>query len=110
MQTIGLIGGMSWESTQAYYRLINQQVRKRLGGLHSARLVLYSVDSAAIEAPQHRGDRDATAEILGSAAQAVEATGADFREPGSRWSKRFTAKGSRHAASRCWCPMRRSGR
>ncbi|SEL49472.1 aspartate/glutamate racemase family protein [Halomonas daqiaonensis] len=78
MQTIGLIGGMSWESTQTYYRLINQQVRERLGGLHSARLVLYSVDFAEIEALQHRGDWDATAEILGSAAQALEAAGADF--------------------------------
>lgn len=78
MQTIGLIGGMSWESTQTYYRLINQQVRERLGGLHSARLVLYSVDFAEIEALQHRGDWEATAEILGSAARALEAAGADF--------------------------------
>ncbi|MBB3231285.1 aspartate/glutamate racemase family protein [Halomonas stenophila] len=78
MQTIGLIGGMSWESTQTYYRLINQQVRNRLGGLHSARLVLYSVDFAEIEPLQQRGDWDAAAEILGSAAQAVEAAGADF--------------------------------
>ncbi|UYG07180.1 aspartate/glutamate racemase family protein [Halomonas sp. M4R1S46] len=78
MQTIGLIGGMSWESTQTYYRLINQQVRNRLGGLHSARLVLYSVDFAEIEPLQLRGDWDAAAEILGSAAQAVKAAGADF--------------------------------
>ncbi|APE30382.1 aspartate/glutamate racemase [Halomonas aestuarii] len=78
MQTIGLIGGMSWESTQAYYCLINQQVRERLGGLHSARLVLYSVDFAEIEALQHRGDWAATAEILVSAARALEAAGADF--------------------------------
>ncbi|MGM0632177.1 MAG: aspartate/glutamate racemase family protein [Pseudomonadota bacterium] len=78
MKTIGLIGGMSWESTQTYYRLINQKVREQLGGLHSARLVLYSVDFAEIEALQHQGDWDATAKILASAAQAVESAGAEF--------------------------------
>lgn len=78
MKTIGLIGGMSWESTQTYYRLINQKVRQELGGLHSAKLVLYSVDFAEIERLQHRGDWQATAEILKSAAQAVESAGADF--------------------------------
>jgi len=78
MKTIGLIGGMSWESTQTYYRLINQTVREALGGLHSARLVLYSVNFAEIEALQHQGDWDATAEILGAAGQAVAAAGADF--------------------------------
>lgn len=78
MKTIGLIGGMSWESTQSYYRLINQQVRAALGGLHSARLVLYSVDFAEIEALQHRGDWDATARILASAARALEAAGSDL--------------------------------
>ncbi|CAM3340749.1 aspartate/glutamate racemase family protein [Halomonas lysinitropha] len=78
MQTIGLIGGMSWESTQTYYRLINQQVREQLGGLHSARLVLYSVDFAEIETLQHRGDWEGTARILGAAALALEAAGADF--------------------------------
>lgn len=78
MKTIGLIGGMSWESTQTYYRLINQRVRDELGGLHSARLVLYSVDFAEVEALQHQGDWDATAEILSSAGQSVEAAGAEF--------------------------------
>lgn len=78
MKTIGLIGGMSWESTQTYYRLINQKVRDELGGLHSAKLVLYSVDFAEIEALQHQGDWEATAEILGSAARAVESAGAEF--------------------------------
>jgi len=72
MKTIGLIGGMSWESTQTYYRLINQQVRERLGGLHSARILLYSVDFAEIEALQHKGDWDGRAEILTLATQAVE--------------------------------------
>src|SRR5690554_1831274 len=78
MKTIGLIGGMSWESTQTYYRLINQGVKARLGGLHSARLVLYSVDFAEIEALQHRGNCAATAQILGDAARSLAAAGADF--------------------------------
>lgn len=78
MKTIGLIGGMSWESTQTYYRLINQKIRDELGGLHSAKLVLYSVDFAEIEALQHQGDWQATAEILGSAGRSVESAGADF--------------------------------
>lgn len=78
MKTIGLIGGMSWESTQTYYQLINQLVRERLGGLHSAKLVLYSVDFAEIEALQHQGDWDATARILERAARSLEAAGADF--------------------------------
>ena len=78
MKTIGLIGGMSWESTQMYYRLINQHVRTALGGLHSAKVVLYSVDFAEIEALQHQGSWQATAEILAAASKAVEAAGADF--------------------------------
>lgn len=78
MKTIGVIGGMSWESTQTYYRLINQQVREQLGGLHSAKLILYSVDFAEIEPLQHAGDWDGTAEILTEAAQALETAGADF--------------------------------
>jgi len=78
MKTIGLIGGMSWESTQLYYRLINQKVRDELGGFHSAKLVLYSVDFAEIEALQHRSDWQATAHILGSAGRALELAGADF--------------------------------
>ncbi|WP_323750986.1 aspartate/glutamate racemase family protein [Marinobacter sp.] len=78
MKTIGLIGGMSWESTQTYYRLINQRVRDELGGLHSAKLVLYSVDFAEIEALQHQGDWQATAEILGSVGRSVESAGAEF--------------------------------
>ncbi len=78
MKTLGLIGGMSWESTQVYYRLINEQVRTELGGLHSAKLVLYSVDFADIERLQHEDNWGDTADILGAAAQAVEAAGADF--------------------------------
>lgn len=78
MKTIGLIGGMSWESTQTYYRLINQKVREQLGGLHSAKLILYSVDFAEIEPLQHAGDWAGTADILTEAAQALESAGADF--------------------------------
>jgi len=78
VKTIGLIGGMSWESTQTYYRLINQRVREELGGLHSAKLVLYSVDFAEIETLQHQGDWRATGEILGAVGQSVESAGAEF--------------------------------
>ncbi|WP_303293632.1 aspartate/glutamate racemase family protein [Marinobacter sp. ST-43] len=78
MKTIGLIGGMSWESTQTYYQLINQRVRDELGRLHSARLVLYSLDFAEIEALQHQGDWAATGEILGAVGKALAAAGADF--------------------------------
>ncbi|MES9960921.1 MAG: aspartate/glutamate racemase family protein [Sedimenticola sp.] len=78
MKTIGLLGGMSWESTLSYYRAINEGVKTRLGGLHSARIHLYSVDFAEIEQLQHRDDWAATAEILADAAQSVERAGADF--------------------------------
>jgi aspartate racemase len=78
MKTIGLLGGMSWESTQTYYRLLNEGVKDRLGGLHSAKLVLFSVDFAEIEALQHKGDWPATADILSGAARSLEKAGADF--------------------------------
>lgn len=77
MKTIGLLGGMSWESTQTYYRLLNEHVKAALGGLHSARVVLYSVDFAEIEALQHQGKWDETARILSAAAKAVESAGAE---------------------------------
>jgi len=77
MKTIGLLGGMSWESTQTYYRLLNEAVRERLGGLHSARLLLYSVDFAEIEALQKSGDWDRAGEILSGAARSLEKAGAD---------------------------------
>ena len=78
MKTIGLIGGMSWESSQFYYRLINEGVRQRLGGLHSAQLLMHSVDFAPIEGLQHAGDWDGAAEVLADAARRLEAGGADF--------------------------------
>jgi len=78
MKTIGLLGGMSWASTQTYYRLINEGVKNRLGGLHSAKMVLFSVDFAEIEALQQKGDWPATADILAGAALSVQKAGADF--------------------------------
>lgn len=78
MKTIGLIGGMSWESTASYYQALNQEIKTQLGGLHSAKIVLYSVDFAEIETQQHQGEWNKTADILGNAAKAVEAAGADF--------------------------------
>ena len=78
MKTIGLLGGMSWESTQTYYRLINEGVKAKLGGLHSAKLVLVSVDFAEIKALQYQGDWDAAGAALATAAQQVEAAGADL--------------------------------
>ena len=78
MKTIGLLGGMSWESTVPYYRIINELVGKKLGGLHSARLVLYSVEFQEIEMLQHADRWDETAEILAAAARSLEAAGADF--------------------------------
>jgi len=78
MKTIGLLGGMSWESTTSYYQAINHGVKDALGGLHSAKICLYSVNFAEIEQLQHQGLWQETAEILTKAAQAVEAGGADF--------------------------------
>jgi len=78
MKTIGLLGGMSWESTELYYRLINEGVKKRLGGLHSAKIALYSVDFHEIEVLQMSGDWSAAGEALAQAAQNIEAAGADF--------------------------------
>ena len=78
MRTIGLVGGMSWESTERYYRLINEGVKAKLGGLHSARIVLLSVDFHEIEEMQHRGDWVGAGEALTQAGRQVEAAGADF--------------------------------
>jgi aspartate racemase len=78
MKTIGLIGGMSWESSALYYRLINELVRDRLGGLHSAKIVMTSVDFAEIEELQRAGDWDRSGELLAVEAAHLEAAGADF--------------------------------
>jgi aspartate racemase len=78
MKTIGLIGGMSWESSIEYYRVINQTTRDKLGGLHCAKSIMYSVDFAEIEKLQHEGKWDQTAQILIAAAKSLEKCGADF--------------------------------
>ncbi len=78
MKTIGLLGGMSWESTAGYYRAINEGVRESLGGLHSARIAMVSVDFDPIEKLQHQDDWEGTAEILCQAAKEIESAGADF--------------------------------
>lgn len=77
MKTLGLIGGMSWESTATYYRLLNEHAKAALGGLHSARLVLVSVDFAEVEALQACGDWDAAGALLARACRQLEAAGAD---------------------------------
>lgn len=78
MKTIGLIGGMSWESTVTYYQLVNETVKRELGGLHSAKVLLYSVDFEEIERYQASGEWDKSAEVLTDAAQRLEKAGADF--------------------------------
>ncbi|MCP5381868.1 MAG: aspartate/glutamate racemase family protein [Kordiimonadaceae bacterium] len=78
MKTIGLLGGMSWESSALYYRDINEGIKKSLGGLHSAQIAMISVDFEPIEKLQHAGNWDGTAEILIKAAKGIEAAGADF--------------------------------
>ena len=78
MKTIGLLGGMSWESTVTYYQLINEGIKRELGGLHSAKIVLYSVEFAEIEEMQAAGEWDKAAQVLADAAQALERAGADF--------------------------------
>mgnify|MGYP000117593677 CR=1 FL=1 len=78
MKTMGLLGGMSWQSTNTYYSLLNKGIGEALGGLHSARLMLYSVDFDEIEKLQHAGQWEQMGELLAAAAQRVEAGGADF--------------------------------
>lgn len=78
MKTIGLIGGMSWESTVTYYQIINREIKDKLGGFHSSKCILYSVDFHEIEECQTNGEWDKSAEILANAAQGLEKAGADF--------------------------------
>lgn len=78
VKTIGLIGGMSWESTVPYYRLINETVRAQLGGLHSAKIVLYSVDFDEVEQLQRSANWDAAGDLVAAAARSLAAAGADF--------------------------------
>ena len=78
LKTIGLIGGMSWESTVTYYKIINEIIKEKLGGLHSAKCILYSVDFQEIEECQANGNWEKSGEILGEAANNLEKAGADF--------------------------------
>jgi len=78
MKKIGMIGGMSWESSIEYYRIVNQTVREKLGGLHSAKSIMYSVEFAEIEALQHQNRWDELASIMIEAARSLERGGADF--------------------------------
>lgn len=78
MKTIGLIGGMSWESTVTYYQIVNNTIKQELGGLHSAKILLYSVDFAEIEEYQANGEWEKSAEVLSEAAVNLEKAGADY--------------------------------
>lgn len=78
MKTIGLIGGMSWESSLEYYRIINEEVKAKLGGLHSAKCILYSVDFEEIERYQAAGDWESSGKLLGDAALSLEKAGAEI--------------------------------
>ena len=77
MKTIGMLGGTSWESTQLYYQQLNERTAQALGGLHSARCILYSLEFGEVYAHMERGDWDAAAEITAQAAKALEDAGAD---------------------------------
>ncbi|ULQ58320.1 aspartate/glutamate racemase family protein [Flavihumibacter rivuli] len=77
-KTIGLIGGMSWESSALYYKIINQEVKQKLGGVHSCKSLMYSVDFADIATLQHNGEWDKLSEIMINAARALESGGAEF--------------------------------
>ncbi len=78
MKTIGLLGGMSWESTAEYYRIINEETQRRLGGVHSARCVVYSLDFAELERAQHAGDWQAATRLVLEGARALERAGAQL--------------------------------
>ena len=78
MKTIGLIGGMSWESTSEYYKIINKTIKEKLGGLHSARCIMYSVDFEEIADLQHKGEWQKLTQLMINFAQRLEAAGADF--------------------------------
>jgi aspartate racemase len=78
MKTMGLIGGMSWESSLEYYRIINETVKERLGGFHSAKCIMYSVDFEEVEKLQHQGDWDALTKLMVDSARKLQSGGADF--------------------------------
>ncbi|HKN05462.1 MAG TPA: aspartate/glutamate racemase [Buttiauxella sp.] len=101
MKTIGLLGGMSWESTIPYYRLINEEVKTRLGGLHSAKIVLHSVDFHEIEACQASGEWDLAGEMLAKAALGLQKAGAE----GIVLCTNTMHKVAHHIESRCSLPF-----
>ena len=101
MKTIGLLGGMSWESTIPYYRLINEGVKQHLGGLHSANLLLHSVDFHEIEACQSSGEWDKAGEILAQAALGLERAGAE----GILLCTNTMHKVASHIENRCSLPF-----
>ncbi|MER0125314.1 aspartate/glutamate racemase [Franconibacter daqui] len=101
MKTIGLLGGMSWESTVPYYRLINEGVKARLGGLHSAKIVLHSVDFHEIEACQSSGEWDRAGEMLAQAALGLQKAGAE----GIVLCTNTMHKVAHHIESRCELPF-----
>lgn len=78
MKTIGLIGGMSWKSTITYYKIMNEVIKKRLGGFHSSKCILYSVDFHVIEECQSRGEWEKSGEFLADAAKSLQRAGADY--------------------------------
>ncbi|ELK41538.1 hypothetical protein D478_13218 [Brevibacillus agri BAB-2500] len=98
MKTIGLIGGMSWESSLVYYRLLNETVKEKLGGLHSAKTILYSVDFAEIEEMQREGRWAEAGERMAQAAQGLEAAGAE--RPAQRRGLLFGRQGERQTLPR----------
>ena len=101
MKTIGLLGGMSWESTIPYYRLINEGIKERLGGLHSAKIVLHSVDFHEIEACQSKGEWDLAGEMLAQAAVGLQKAGAE----GIVLCTNTMHKVAHHIESRCGLPF-----
>lgn len=101
MKTIGLLGGMSWESTIPYYRLINEGVKQRLGGLHSAKIVLHSVDFHEIEACQAKGEWDLAGDMLAQAALGLQKAGAE----GIVLCTNTMHKVAHHIESRCTLPF-----
>lgn len=101
MKTIGLLGGMSWESTIPYYRLINEGIKERLGGLHSAKIVLHSVDFHEIEACQSKGEWDLAGDMLAQAALGLQKAGAE----GIVLCTNTMHKVAHHIESRCGLPF-----
>src|SRR5260370_24880305 len=102
MKTIGLLGGLSWESSREYYRIINEAVAQRLGGVHSAACILYAVDFAEIETLQHQNRWEEAASLLSRGAEHVEQAGADFLLICSNTMHRVAEAIERRLSSHWW--------